>query len=158
MKGGEALTWTFRAYEAGAPVSKPAYGARTRRPCPIPESTLSRFGNRRSGLSAFRAKLAIPHISRPRGANPKGIPSLSPGLRGTSYPGCESSKDSPTLKGLKHPTRPTEAPRESAPCYNPFRVDHDSGIQPGVARPSLPRAARYNPFGIEERLPHTALC
>jgi hypothetical protein len=158
MKGGEPLTWTFRAYEAGAPVSKPAYGARTRRPCPFPGSTLSRFGNRRSGLSAFRGKLAIPRISRPEEVNPKGIPSFSPGLRGTRYPGCESSKDSPTLKGLKHPTRLTGARQESAPCYNPFRVDHASGIQPRVARGSQPWAGRCNPFGIEERLPHTALC
>ena len=30
---------------------------------------------------------------------------MSPGLRAASYPGCEASKDSATLKGLKHPAR-----------------------------------------------------
>ena len=34
--------------------------------------------------------------------NPEGIAALSPGLRGTSYPGNARHKK-PTLKGLKHP-------------------------------------------------------
>jgi hypothetical protein len=33
--------------------------------------------------------------------NPEGVPSLSPGLRGTSYPGDDAPEDS-TLKGLRH--------------------------------------------------------
>jgi uncharacterized protein (TIGR03067 family) len=33
--------------------------------------------------------------------NPKGIPSFSPGLRGTSYPGLSTSKTPSTLKGLR---------------------------------------------------------
>ena len=47
---------------------------------------------------------AITHDSRWQEVNPKEIPSLSPGLRGTSYPGCDRSKESPTLKGLQHLT------------------------------------------------------
>jgi hypothetical protein len=97
--------------------------------------------------------LANTHISRPQEVNPKGIPSLSPGLRAASYPGCESSKDSPTLKGLKHPTRPTEARKQPVPRYNPFRVEHASATQPRVARGSQPWAGGYNPVGIERRPP-----
>ena len=131
---------------------------------------------------AFSRRLAAPHISRlpelnPKGIpslspglrgtsypgcdrskdspilkpglNPKGIPSLSPGLRGTSYPGCDRSQDSPTLKGLQHQTGTTAARQRPAPCCNPFRVEHDSGTQPRVARASQPWAGGYNPFGIE---------
>ena len=99
------------------------------------------------------SRLCLTHISRPKEVNPKGIPSLSPGLRAASYPGCESSKDSSTLKGLKHPTRPTKARERPAPCCNPFRVERASGTQPRVARGSQPWASGYNPVGIEERLP-----
>ena len=102
---------------------------------------------------ALSSKLSLAHISRPKEVNPKGIPSLSPGLRAASYPGCESSKDSSTLKGLKHPTRPTKTCEEPAPCCNPFRVEHGSGTQPRVARASQPWARGYNPVGIEKRLP-----
>src|SRR5438552_2968330 len=38
--------------------------------------------------------------------NPKGIPSQSPGLRGTSYPG-KSSRGFTTLKGLRPPVMRT---------------------------------------------------
>jgi len=34
--------------------------------------------------------------------NPKGIPSFSPGLRGTSYPGLHAFESPSTLKGLRH--------------------------------------------------------
>ena len=102
--------------------------------------------------SALSPRLASHHISRPQALNPKGIPSLSPGLRGTSYPGWDRSKDSPTLKGLHHLTRTTAARQRPALCCNPFRVEHDSAIQPRVARASQPWAGRSNPFGIEKRL------
>src|ERR1019366_3342104 len=78
--------------------------------------------------------LAITNNSPPEEVNPKGIPSLSPGLRGTSYPGCDRSKNTPTLKRLRHLTRTTPASQTPAPCFNPFRVDHNSGTQPRVAR------------------------
>jgi hypothetical protein len=133
-------------------------------------------------IPAFSRRLAIPHISRLPELNPKGILSMSPRLRGTSYPGCERWKDSPTLKselnskgilslspglqgtsypgcyrtqvsptlkGLRHQTGTTAARQRPAPCCNPFRVEHDSGIQPRVARASQPWAGGYNPFGIE---------
>jgi hypothetical protein len=80
--------------------------------------------------------------------NPNGIPSLSPGLRGTSYPGCARSKESPTLKGLQPLTGNAAARQKPAPCRNPFRVEHGSGTQPRVARASQPWAGGYNPFGI----------
>ena len=41
--------------------------------------------------------LSITHIFRPARANPKGILSFSPGLRGTSYPGVVIAR---LLKGL----------------------------------------------------------
>jgi hypothetical protein len=84
-------------------------------------------------------------------ANPEGIPSLSPGLRGTSYPGCGSSKESPTLKGLQLLTGTAAARQRPALCCNPFRVEDSSGTQPRVARASQPWAERYNPLGIEKR-------
>ena len=97
--------------------------------------------------------LDITHSLRAPEVNPKGIPSLSPGLRAASYPGYESSPYSPTLKGLKHPTRPTEACQEPATRYNPFRVEPPSARQPRVARGSQPWAGGYNPVGIEKRPP-----
>ena len=113
-------------------------------PLPLPSVLLTP-----SLLSPSPSGLAIPHIAHPQKMNPKGIPSLSPGLRGTSYPGRDRSKDSPTLKGLQHPTRTTTARQLPAPCRNPFRVERVSGTQPRVARASQPSAGGYNPFGIE---------
>src|ERR1039458_7150969 len=113
-------------------------------PLPLPSVLLTP-----SLLSPSPSGLAIPHIAHPQKMNPKGIPSLSPGLRGTSYPERDRSKDSPTLKGLQHPTRTTTARQLPAPCRNPFRVERVSGTQPRVARASQPSAGGYNPFGIE---------
>ena len=93
--------------------------------------------------------LAITHISRPQDMNPKGILSLSPGLRGTSYPGCDRSEDSPTLKGLQHLSLMPGGRSKSVRCYNPFRVEHALGMQPRVARASQPWAEGCNPVGIE---------
>ena len=103
--------------------------------------------------TALSLGLGITHNSRLQEVNPKGIPSLSPGLRAASYPGGEASKDSATPKGLKPPTRRIEARQALAPRYNPFRVVHASGTQPRVARGSQPWAGGCNPVGIEERLP-----
>ena len=48
------LARTSHTREAGAPVSRPSYQVGTVYPCPaLARPTLSRFGNRRSGLSAF---------------------------------------------------------------------------------------------------------
>src|ERR1017187_9269495 len=74
--------------------------------------------------------LSHTHISRPKEVNPKGIPSLSPGLRAASYPGCKSINDSPTLKGLQNPTQPTEAHQEPAPRCRCFSLS--SGERAGV--------------------------
>ena len=77
--------------------------------------------------------------------NPNGIPAFSPGLRGTSYPGCAMlfTFDS-TLKGL-HDKLLTAA---TMSCCNPFRVDGFCGIAPRVARSSQPWAEGHNPFRI----------
>ena len=84
----------------------------------------------------------------PARLNPEGIAALSPGLRAASYPGFDRSKESPTLKGLRHATETAEARRKPVPCCNPFRVEHGSGRQPRVARGSQPWAVGYNPFRI----------
>jgi hypothetical protein len=110
--------------------------------------------------------------------NPEGIPSLSPELRAASYPGCESSNDWPTLKGLEHPNRPTGVLPESdtrvkvglaVPARRveversfTLRASLDSRGAPGTARPTTeplgqhaPASARqepapcYNPFRVE---------
>jgi hypothetical protein len=93
---------------------------------------------------------AIVHVARWKEANPEGIPSLSPGLRDASYPGCGRSNGSPTLKGLQPVTGKTAPFSKIAPWCNPFRVEHDSRKQPRVARGSQPWAGGYNPFGIEK--------
>ena len=113
-------------------------------PLPFPSGLLTP-----SLLSPSPSGLVIPHIAHPQKMNPKGIPSLSSGLRGTSYPGCDRRKNSPTLKGLQHPARTTTARQIPAPCRNPFRVERAWGTQPRVARASQPWAGGYNPFGIE---------
>src|SRR5438874_13645789 len=57
--------------------------------------------------------------------NPKGIASSSPGLRGTSYPGCNGDVDS-TLKGLRR-----FFVRGAGQRRNPFRVGTSRDIFPG---------------------------
>ncbi len=98
-----------------------------------------------------RKRLSITQISCWQEVNPEGILSLSPGLRGTSYPGCGRSKEAPTLNGLQPLTGTGAARQEPAPCCNPFRVERGSETQPRVARASQPWTAGYNPFGIEQR-------
>jgi len=68
--------------------------------------------------------------------NPKGIPSQSPGLRGTSYPGeSELGNDNPN--GVAPGLRP-----------NPVGEDEAEDTLPRVARSSQPWAVRRNPFEI----------
>src|SRR5205085_9317595 len=57
--------------------------------------------------------------------NPKGIASTSPGLRGTSYPGCNGEADS-TLQGLRR-----FFGRATGERRNPFRVGTSRDIFPG---------------------------
>ena len=101
-----------------------------------PYTHLAGANDGRGILPLLLWRLTVTHILRRQEVNPKGIRSLSPGLRGTSYPGCDRGKDSPTLKGLQHLTETTR--QNPAPCCNPFRVEHDSGSQPRVARTSQP--------------------
>ena len=75
-----------------------------------------------------------------RDANPKGIPSLSPGLRGTSYPGK-------TSEGEFNPNG-VVAYRVDMRC-NPVGVGRFCIGPPRVARSSQPWADGHNPVGIE---------
>ena len=76
-----------------------------------------------------------------RDANPKGIPSLSPGLRGTSYPGRTTSEGEFNPNGVV-------ACRVDMRC-NPVGVGRFPIGPPRVARPSQPWADGHNPVGIE---------
>jgi len=85
--------------------------------------------------------------------NPEGIASLSPGLRGTSYPGFKHRKNPQPCKGcLTVPTEPVLPPcrgiddRAGDRRSNPFRVDAFSYRKPRVARASQPWAERSHPF------------
>jgi hypothetical protein len=73
---------------------------------------LSLFAANGSSLFSVECRTQFGTVSRVS-ANPKGIESISPGLRGTSYPGSKTEK-SPTLKGLH--------PFHKALICNPFRV------------------------------------
>jgi len=77
--------------------------------------------------------------------NPKGIGSLSPGLRGTSYPGFKHRKSQQPCKGcLTAPTDPFLPPCRGIDDHagdrlsNPFRVDALTRRTPSVARASQP--------------------
>jgi hypothetical protein len=87
--------------------------------------------------------------------NPKGIVSLSPGLRGTSYPGFQfqQRKTHQPCKGcLTAPTDPLSPPcrgiddRAGGRRSNPYRVDAPPRRTPRVARASQPWAQRSHPF------------
>ena len=75
--------------------------------------------------------------------NPNGIPSLSPGLRGTSYPGLASNP-------LHNPERVAANPRRSihAGRFNPFRVEDHFALTPRVAPSSQFWAGQ--PGGLQE--------
>src|SRR5258708_36312422 len=75
-----------------------------------------------------------------KSVNPEGIPSLSPGLRGTSYPGLRSLEDLPTPTGLYQTDASTDA--------TPLGLNPISNGFPRVARDSQPWAELCNPFGI----------
>jgi hypothetical protein len=100
---------------------------------------------------ALSLGLAITHISRWQEVNPKGIPSLSPGLRGTSYPGLLS-------RTVFNPERVAARRRfvasrgRSGQMLQPLQGWRIlASITPRVARASQPWAGGYNPFGIEKR-------
>src|SRR5205807_10654056 len=75
--------------------------------------------------------------------NPNGIPSFSPGLRGTSYPGFVR-QTSPTPTGL----RPFRFPVSGAVGRNLVGVAFPLRRFPKVARCSQPWAGGHNPVGI----------
>src|SRR5262245_4551938 len=73
--------------------------------------------------------------------NPEGIPSISPGLRGTSYPGC-------ARKGFSTPPGVYGFLERGRARCNPYRVGIQIHQPPRVARASQPWAERWNPFRI----------
>ena len=84
--------------------------------------------------------LTLPTFWGMKPLNPEGIPSLSPGLRGTSYPGFGCSEDRPTPTGLHPSAASSDAnPLGLRPIWRRF---------PRVARASQPWAELCNPFGI----------
>ena len=99
-------------------------------------------------LTFFIEALAVRH--------PKGMESFSPGLRGTSYPGCPLQP----CQGLYQ----LLSMNRHAPIYGvEERQDERAAtlsglmgllsVSPRVARCSQPWAERCNPFGIERRVP-----
>ena len=97
--------------------------------------------------SPLRCRWKCFPTASPAAGNPNGILSLSPGLRGTSYPGV--------FRG-----RPRNHERViSGRCawhverrgYNTFRVEVLWHGLPRVARSSLPWAERWHPFRMKQR-------
>ena len=78
---------------------------------------------------------------------PEGIESLSPGLRGTSYPGVGHQKELSTLKGLK-PGRLRASRSPSCDARQPFQSCAANGPAPRVARASQPWAEDAIPLGL----------
>src|SRR5437870_2163163 len=65
-------------------------------------------------------------LNCPQSAHPNGMESLSPGLRGTSYPGSDE-QDRSTLKGLHRllsMCRNAPIGRQKPTGCNPYRVAH----------------------------------
>ena len=125
-------------------------GVRGNRPCAMPESWLLQDAcNEQLVGRALRAR----RWASDAPGNPKGIASLSPGLRGTSYPGFAHRKSQQPCKGCITVSA-GPAPRPCHPNHtraqdsrsNPFRVEPSSHRTPRVARASQPWAERYHPF------------
>ncbi len=77
-------------------------------------------------------------------ANPKGIPTQSPGLRGTSYPGKLRPMGNQPQRGC--------GPFLIFDSTTPSGLIVVLSVIPRVARASQPWAGGRNPFGIEQRL------
>src|SRR5580704_16903757 len=95
---------------------------------------------RLSGSSLFAGEYKPPvyYFTKDAASNPEGIESLSPGLRGTSYPGGEF-RDFATLKGLN--------PFRNDVISNPFRVGAFNALTQGS-----PSGNRSNP-GLKDSIP-----
>ena len=77
----------------------------------------------RSCSPSPRGSLSLPHLGN--GTNPEGIPQQSPGLRGTSYPGCIACERA-NPKGV--------APKVAFSGHNPVGVETFFVPYPRVAR------------------------
>src|SRR2546427_5197869 len=93
-------------------------------------------------------------IKVPAVRHPKGMESFSPGLRGTSYPGCPRH---PVLNPARVVSIAVYEYAASIYGAGDERAATLSGlmgsllVSPRVARSSQPWAKRCNPFGIERR-------
>ncbi len=76
--------------------------------------------------------------------NPNGIPSSSPGLRGTSYPGF-------TVKRNPNPNGVVSSRAESQMAATPLGLMKTLIRVPRVARASQPWAGGHSPVGAKER-------
>ncbi len=94
----------------------------------------------RSTRRAALSRVAPSASPRPR-LNANGVPSQSPGLRGTSYPGLNPINRSQPQRGCGN--------RVLSSRHNPVGVDPSAPCFPKVARPSQPWAGGHNPVGIE---------
>ena len=92
-------------------------------------------------MNSFAAHTA----SRAACLNPKGIASISPGLRGTSYPGYGSAKINNPERVASHFVNLNSVRKDGC---NPVGVEDFCVACPRVARPSQPWAEGSNPFGI----------
>ena len=90
--------------------------------------------------SPWAEALVLNHKSSRFSANPEGIASLSPGLRGTSYPGLGSGVSFQPQRGCG------PSPHADA---TPLGLRRSAGGHPRVARASQPWALSQNPFGIQ---------
>src|SRR6185503_6094609 len=124
------------------PLAFAAYGVRRQSAA---STTLWLWGERSRVASTHR------HYMRQL-LNPKGIPSQSPGLERSDYPGWMFvAVTTPTGLRLRSGVQ-VGAKSLAAKRRNPFRVEKHSGLLPRVASQTRqPWALRRNPFGIGER-------
>ena len=100
-----------------------------------------RFSPRNTRRAA--SSRAVPSTSARPLLNANGVPSQSPGLRGTSYPGLNPINRSQPQRGCGN--------RVLSSRHNPVGVDRSARRFPKVARPSQPWAGGHNPVGIAAR-------
>src|SRR5436309_2622540 len=77
-------------------------------------------------------------------SNPKGILSQSPGLRGTSYPGC-------IVREVSNPNRVVSFGSRRC-AATPLGLKHQSNCAPRVVAPLQPWAEGHSPFGANPAL------
>jgi hypothetical protein len=159
---------TRPATGGGAPAAKPAWTGRME-PTVWNEMNVSSMSLRTTASSPWpsppkeeRETAPRPGLAKPLDilGNPKGIASLSPGLRAASYPGFKHRKNHQPCKGCSTAPADSFSPpgrgmddRAGDRRSNPFRVDVPPHRTPRVARASRLRSAlrrgTAQPLGFE---------